>query len=169
MLSSIITSKTRIKILMKFFLNPNTSSYLRELTSELNESSNGVRVISEKKGRLVKYKANQNHRLFDELSSLVKKFTGVDQVIDRMVAKLGDVKSAYLIGDYARGVDSGIVDILLVGDIDMNSLNHIAGQRGKQINKVIRTIVLKKKQVCDLWDQLNMDQSLLIWGKGIKK
>ncbi|HIO73555.1 MAG TPA: ArsR family transcriptional regulator, partial [Flavobacteriales bacterium] len=44
MLDSLITSKTRVKLLLKFFLNPNTSAYLRGLSTEFGESTNAVRL-----------------------------------------------------------------------------------------------------------------------------
>ena len=36
---------------------------------------------------------------------------GVDQIVDKLVKKLGHVKSAYIVGDYATGQDSGLIDI----------------------------------------------------------
>ena len=44
MLNTLITSKTRINLLLKFFLNPGTKAYLRGLASEFDESTNAVRV-----------------------------------------------------------------------------------------------------------------------------
>ena len=44
MLETLVTSKTRAKLLLKFFLNPSTSAYLRGLADEFGESTNGVRV-----------------------------------------------------------------------------------------------------------------------------
>ncbi len=44
MIEALITSKTRIRLLVKFFLNPTMSAYLRELSEEFGESSNGIRV-----------------------------------------------------------------------------------------------------------------------------
>ena len=40
MIDSLISSKTRIKLLMKFFLNPGVTSYLRGLADEFGESTN---------------------------------------------------------------------------------------------------------------------------------
>ena len=85
MLDTLITSKTRIKLLMKFFLNPRTSAYLRELSKEFNESPNSIRVelnrlsnanllSSENNGRTIEYRANVNHTLFNEIHSLVEKY-----------------------------------------------------------------------------------------------
>ncbi|MDE0746119.1 MAG: ArsR family transcriptional regulator, partial [SAR202 cluster bacterium] len=88
MLDTLITSKTRVKLLMKFFLNPGTRAYLRELASEFGESTNSVRVelnrlsdakiiSSENVGRTIEYHANAKHSLYNELQSLVRKYAGV--------------------------------------------------------------------------------------------
>ena len=178
MLETIITSKTRVKLLMKFFLNPYTSSYLRELAKEFGESTNGVRVelnrlkkagllLTEKSGRLVKYTSNKDHNLFDEITVIVQKFVGIDQVIDKLVLKLGDVKSAYILGDYARGIDSGIIDILLVGNINKTELTRIVDNASFNINRKIRYLILTKKEVRKLSSGLRMGNALLIWGEDI--
>ena len=180
MLDSLITSKTRLKLLMKFFMNPGTRAYLRELAKEFNESTNSIRVelnrlsdakflSSENAGRTIEYHANVNHPLFDEISSLVKKYMGIDQIIDKLVKKLGHVDSAYLIGDYANGIDSGLIDIILLGDINKITLDRIAEKRGREIHRKIRPLVLTKDELKQLWSQLKMDQALLIWGKPVKK
>ena len=44
MIESLITSKTRTRLLLKFFLNPETRAHLRGLADEFGESTNGVRV-----------------------------------------------------------------------------------------------------------------------------
>ena len=72
MLDSLVTSKTRIKLLLKFFINPHTKAYLRELAKEFGESTNAVRLelnrltkanllVSKNKGRTVMYNANTDH------------------------------------------------------------------------------------------------------------
>tara|TARA_Y100000590_G_scaffold177610_1_gene202798 strand:- start:569 stop:1084 length:516 start_codon:yes stop_codon:yes gene_type:complete len=163
---------------MKFFMNPGTRAYLRELANEFNDSTNSVRVelnrLSEAKflsseniGRTIEYHANVNHPLFDEISSLVKKYMGIDQIIDKLVKKLGEVKSAYLIGDYARGIDSGLIDIVLVGNINKSELDRIASARGQEISRKIRPLVVTRHELHRLWNQLDMNHALLIWGEEI--
>jgi len=139
--------------LLRFFLNAETSAYLRELSNEFNVSSNSVReelnqltktnlLTSQKSGRQIFYKANPEHPLFPELRSMVRKVMGVDQVIDGILIRLGELKSAYLIDDYAEGKDTGIIDLLLVGDINHNQLNDLSGKVEKYINRKIRTLVM---------------------------
>jgi len=180
MLDTLITSKTRVKLLMKFFLNPGTRAYLRELAMEFGESTNSVRVelnrlskakiiSAENVGRTIEYHANTEHSLFKELQSLVLKFSGVDQIIDTLIKKLGDVNTAYLVGDYARGIDSGLIDIILIGKINKMELDRVAEKRGKDISRKIRPMVVTVQELRTLWKQLNMDHALLIWGKPVEK
>jgi len=180
MLKTLITSKTRVKLLIKFFLNPGTRAYLRELASEFDESTNSVRVelnrlskaniiSAENVGRTIEYHANAEHSLFNELQALVRKYAGVDKLVETLVKKLGDVKTAYLVGDYARGIDSGLIDIILIGKINKIELDRIAERRGRDISRKIRPMVVTIKELRSLWEQLNMDQALLIWGKPVEK
>ena len=117
LLTGIIGSKTRIKLLTRLFFNPDTRSYLRELAKEFNVSTNSVReelnqltktklLNSQKNGRQVFYRANTDHALFPELKSMVSKVMGIDRIIDSMVNRLGDLELAYLIDDYAEGKDT---------------------------------------------------------------
>tara|TARA_X000001036_G_C20556460_1_gene756551 strand:+ start:335 stop:823 length:489 start_codon:yes stop_codon:yes gene_type:complete len=161
-------------------MNPGIRAYLRELATEFNESTNGVRVelnrlskakiiTAENVGRTIEYRANKNHSLFNELQALVRKYAGIDELIDTLIKKLGDVKTAYLVGDYANGIDSGLIDIILIGNINKTELDRIAERRGKDISRKIRPLVVTIKECHDLWEQLNMDHALLIWGKPVKK
>jgi NTP pyrophosphatase (non-canonical NTP hydrolase) len=42
-LDALITSKTRVKMLLKFFTNGTSSAYLRGLAEEFGESTNAIR------------------------------------------------------------------------------------------------------------------------------
>ena len=166
---------------MKFFLNPGTRSYLRELATEFDESTNSVRVelnrlkkakiiSAESVGRTIEYRANEENSLFNELRALVRKYIGIDSLIENLVnKKLGDVETAYLIGNYARGIDSGLIDVILIGKINKTELDRIAERLGKEISRKIRPMVLTVEELHALWKQLNMDYALLIWGNPVDK
>jgi len=172
--AGLISSKTRIKLLIRFFFNPKTQSYLRELAKEFNISTNSVReelnqltrtrlLKSEKNGRHVFYTANQEHPLFPELRSMVSKVMGIDQVIDSIVSRLGDLERAYLLDDYAEGKDTGIIDLLLVGNIDQYHLNDLSRKTERYINRKIRTLVLSREEYNELHPKLKDRPQLLIW------
>jgi len=170
----LITSKTRIKLLIRLFLNPESRSYLRELAGEFNVSSNAVReelnqlahsnlLVSEKVGRQVHYRANRKHPLFPELTSMVRKTIGVDKVIDWIVGSLGKLEQAYLIGDYAEGRDNGIIDLLLVGDINFNQLHKLSKKTEQYINRKIRHLVLTREEFDRQKETFLSKPHLLIW------
>ena len=175
MLDTLITSNTRIKLLLKFFLNPGTRAYLRGLATEFGESTNAIRVelnrLTEAKllksvnsGRTVEYRANKQHSLFKDLQSVVKKFVGLDKVAEELAAKLGDVQAAYVIGDYAKGNDSGLIDLLLIGQVDDEKLKEVTEKTEGLIDRKIRTLVLKQSDLERLDERLDLKHALLIWG-----
>ena len=170
----LIASKTRIKLLTRFFFNPNTCSYLRELAKEFNVSTNSVReelnqltktrlLKSKKNGRQVLYTANQGHPLFPELKSMVSKAMGIDRVMESIVSRPGHLERAYLIDDYAEGKDNGIVDLLLVGDIDQYHLSDLSRKTERYIQRKIRSLVLTKKEFEEFMPKLEEKPRVLIW------
>ena len=172
--AGLISSKTRIKLLTRFFFNPKTQSYLRELAKEFNVSTNSVReelnqltrtklLNSERNGRQVFYTANQKHPLFPELRSMVSKVMGIDQVIDSIVSRLGDLERAYLLDDYAEGKDTGIIDLLLVGKIDHYHLNDLSRKTERYIKRKIRSLVLSREEYDELMPELEKRHRFLIW------
>jgi predicted transcriptional regulator len=174
LLSGLISSKTRVKILMRFFLNPQARSYLRELAKEFDVSTNAVReelnqltqtqlLKTEKNGRHVFYSANSQHALFPELRSMVTKVMGIDQVIDSIVQRLGNLDQAYLIDDYAEGKDSGIIDLVLVGDIDSYHLNDLCRKTERYINRKIRSMVLSRQEFEAFLPMLQQRPNVIIW------
>lgn len=175
MIDSLITSKTRIKLLMRFFLNPNSRSYLRELASEFGESTNSVRLelnrlsdagllISNEEGRSKYYQANIQHPLFSEIQSIVRKTLGLDQLVERLTSKLGDLKQALLVGDYAKGIDSGLIDIVLVGKVDKEYLDKLVTKTETLIHRNIRALVLTEEELAKMKEiKWHNSSTLLLW------
>jgi len=174
LLSGLIASKTRIKLLVRLFFNPATRAYLRELAKEFDVSTNAVReelnqlkktglLETQKSGRQIFYMANTKHSLFPELKSMVSKVMGIDQVIDGIVDRLGDLEKAYLIDDYAEGKDTGIIDLLLVGNIDQYHLNDLSRKTERYIRRKIRSLVVSGSEYNELLPKLKDRPRILIW------
>ena len=174
--SGLITSKTRIKILMRLFLNPKQNAYLRELADEFKASPSQVReelrqlndagfLESHKNGRQIQYQANRKHPLFHELQSMVQKALGMDRILDSILDRLGNLEEAYLIDDYAEGKDTGIIDLVLIGDIDQNNLNDLVLKTERYIERKIRTLVLAADEWKKLQPAIKTKPMLLLWVK----
>lgn len=154
MLESIITSKTRLNLLVKFFVNIANKGYLNSLANEFGESTNSVRKElnnlteagylsrSENNNKVI-YSANINHPLFSTLQKIVRKHLGIEQIVE-IVSRIGDIDKIVLIGDYARGIDSGTIEVLIVGDnINREYLNNIEIKIEKIISRKVNFFVSK--------------------------
>lgn len=175
--SGLITSKLRVRVLMRLFLNPERQAYLRELASEFNVSSSQVQeelrhlsaaqlLSSSRSGRQILYRANDAHPLFPELQSMVRKALGMDHIIDSILRRLGNLEEADLLDDYAEGKDTGIIDLLLIGDIDQSNLADIVGKAERYVGRKIRTLVLGRAEYERLKPALSGRPRLLLWSAG---
>ena len=154
MLDTLVTSKTRLKLILKFFLNPGSRAYLRGLSDEFGESSNAVRLElnrfeeaglleSETEGNKKVYQANTQHPLFADIHNIIRKTVGIDQIVDEVVQKLGDVQEAYVTGDFAIGRNGSTIDILLVGsNLNKDFLNRLIDKAESIIKRKIRYLIL---------------------------
>ena len=172
MLDTLIKSKTRLKLLLRFFVNPESSAYLRGLAQEFDESTNAVRVElnrfeeagliqSYKDGNKKMYQVNTNFPMFSELQKIAFKHFGIDQIIEQVIEKLGDVEAVYLTGDLARGLDSNVVDVTLVGNgIDEIFLTKLCQKAETMIGRKIRALVYSANEVYNI-----ENSNLLIFGE----
>lgn len=176
MLSTLITSKTRVRLLVKFFLNPTMKAYLRQLADEFGESTNSVRVElnrlteaglleSYAEGNTIMYQAKTSYPLFPELKKIVSKITGIDQIIEEVIQRLGSLHSAYLIGDYAKGIDSGTIEVILVGDkVDENYLEELVFNAEEIIERKIKYLIFNQLDLSAYKKNIKEDL-LLLWSK----
>jgi predicted transcriptional regulator len=165
-------------MLLKFFSNSSASAYLREMAKEFGESTNSIRLelnnlskagylVTEEKGRSIYYRANIEHPLYNELKTLVHKYLGIDRIIDdvihKLINRLGKLQMAFITGDYAEGRDSGIIDLIIVGDIDQEYFKQCVDKVEKLINRKLRTLVLTEKEFETNKDHLHADKALWLW------
>jgi len=172
MLETLITNKTRLKILLKFFLNKKNTSYLRNLESEFGESSNAIRIelnrletagllISQFEGNKKYFKANDQHPIYSEINSILHKSFGIDTVIKHVVTNIEQVDEAYLIGDLAKGKHPGVIDLLLIGDsLNNQKIASLTEKTEETIQRKIRFLILNENEKNNY---LKEKQSMLIW------
>jgi hypothetical protein len=165
--------------MLKFFLNSSSSSYLRGLESEFGESSNAIRLELnrfEQAGLLASFlksnrkyfKANTKHPLFRDIHSLLRKYVGIDEIIDSVIEKMGDVKEVYLTGDFAKGLNSQIIDLLIVSDhLDKNFLIKLIDKAEAIITRKIRYIIMNLLEAKEYIETLDSTEYLIIWKEEI--
>ena len=146
MLGELITSKTRLRLMIKFFVSQANRGYLKGLANEMGESTNAIRkelnhlqnagyLEKLKVDNKIEYKANTKHPLFEVLQKVVLKHLGLEDLVEKVLERMGAVDQIILVGDYAKGIDSGLIEVFLIGQ-NLN-MEYIA-QLEEKIEKLIR-------------------------------
>jgi hypothetical protein len=156
-LDNIFSGKIRIALLTKLFLNPASKVYLRGLERDLGVSSNTVRLelnklqemhlirvqVDSDNTKVKNYVVNQGHPLFMTLRGIIMQFVGLDQIVDQIIKKLGDLDQVYLTGDLAEGKNSPFVDLVIVGNVDKSYVYQLIEKVEPLISKKIRVGLFK--------------------------
>lgn len=149
MLGELIASKTRLRLLIKFFISQANRGYLNGLANEMGESTNSIRkelnhlhgagyLNRIKVDNKIEYKANTKHPLFEVLRKVVLKHLGLEDIVENVLDRMGNVDQIILVGDYARGVDSGVIEVFLIGQ-NLN-MDYIAQLENKIENLINRKV-----------------------------
>lgn len=177
MLEPLITSKTRIKLMLKFFLNSNNMGHLRGLETEFGESTNAIRqelnrfeaaglLESENIGNRKIFRANTNHPLFSDISNMMLKHIGVDIIIKKVLNRLNNLNQVYLLGDLAHGIDSKTINFLLIGDgIDLDYVRNVSLKAQEMISRNVHYAVLTPDEFEVQLPFIKTDELLLVYKK----
>jgi hypothetical protein len=149
MLENLITSKTRLRLLVKFFINVANEGYLRGLASEMQESTNAIRkelnnlteagyLIRYEDNQKITYSANQKNPFFILLQQIVRKYVGLDTIIEMVLERMGLVSRVFIIGDYVKGIDSGRIEVVLEGsNLNEEYIKQLSFKIGLEIKKEV--------------------------------
>jgi predicted nucleotidyltransferase len=153
MLESLITSKTRLRLLIKFFVNSKNHSHLRGLAEEFGESTNAIRkelnnltsagiLVKHSDKNKIDYQANVKHPFYVNIRDIIRKYLGLDMLLEQILERMGDVEQVVLTGDIARGSDTGTIDVLVTGaKLNDDYINHLTTRLEQLIErKVIFTL-----------------------------
>ena len=163
-------------MLLKFFTNSHATAYLRGMADEFGESTNSIRhelnnlskagyLLSSEEGRTILYRANTQHPLYNDVKNLVHKHLGIDKIIDNILSRLGDLKLAFIVGDYAIGKDSGTIDLVLVGAVNEKYLRKLLEKVTKLIHRSIRIRLMTWEEFEK--ERSKFESSLLVWSSEV--
>ena len=175
-LDNIFSGKIRIALLTKLLLNPSSKVYLRGLERDLGVSSNTVRLELNKlqemhlieaqedseNTKVKNYVVNQGHPMFKTLRGIIMQFVGLDQIVDQIIKKLGNLDRVYLTGDLAEGKNSPFVDLVMVGEVDKPYLYQLIEKAEPLIQKKIRVGIYHNSEFTEsIISQLGSKMELL--------
>ena len=65
----------------------------------------------------------------------------MDKVLSNIVSKVGNLRIAFIRGDYALGIDSGLIDLVLVGDnLNISEVERVRLKTETLINRKISIV-----------------------------
>ena len=143
-------------MLIKFFVSAANEGYLNGLANEFNESTNSIRkelnnlsdagyLLKSKQNNKVIYNADIKHPLFKVLQKIVRQDLGLEEIVETVISRMGDVDIIALTGDYAKGIDSGIIEIAVIGnDVNNDYLDNIKIKIKDKISREVNFIIAKK-------------------------
>lgn len=156
MLDELITSKTRLRLLIKFFISQANRGYLNGLANEMGESTNSIRkelnhlqgagyLEKVKINNKVEYKANTKHPLYEVLRKIVLKHLGLEDIVETVLLRMGNIEEIILVGDYANGIDSGLIEIFLIGkELNMDYIAQLEYKIEKLIGRKVSFYLASK-------------------------
>lgn len=157
MLEELITSKTRLRLLVKFFVSQANKGYLNGLASEMGESTNSIRkelnhlydagyLKKSKSNNKIEYNVNTSHPLYETLKKVVYKHLGLEDIVDTVLKRMGNVEKMIIIGDYAKGIDSGNIEVVLVGNnLNFNYISQLEDKIEKLISRKVNFFLTAKQ------------------------
>ncbi len=164
MLSSLISSGTRRKILTQFLSHSDERYYVRQLAVILGISVGTIHrelirlqgsgiLNSEKIGNLRFFRVNKASPVFKELKQIIFKTEGVQGRIEAELKNLKGLKTAFIYGSFAKGEENAHsdIDLFLLGDISEDELiqkiSVLEGEFDREINFTIYTVFDFKKEM----------------------
>ncbi|MES2628614.1 MAG: ArsR family transcriptional regulator [Bacteroidota bacterium] len=159
---------------MKFFLNPGMSAHLRGLQEEFDESSNGIRVelnrleeagmlVSAMEGQKKIFRVATEHPLYADINSIVRKYLGLDKLVEQVVQGLGGLEKVYLTGEMAEGKFSNEVKLVFLGKLNAEYLLKVVSKTEELINKQVAYVIFEEKEPME--QHLSVQKNVLLWQK----
>jgi hypothetical protein len=138
--------------LLKLFSHPEAQGHLRGFAQEFGESTNSVRIelgklqeagliVAQQAGQKVLYRPNIQNPFYRELCGLVSKHMGFDHLIESVLVQVGELKAAFVVGDYAKGLDTGTIEVAIVGEVDSTYLQRLAKRAQEELGRKVKISV----------------------------
>ena len=168
MLESLITSKTRLRLLVKFFVNAQNQSHLRGLADEFGESTNSIRkelnnltnagfLVKQNDKNKITYQANIEHPFFNNIQDIIRKYLGLDKLLEQILSRMGNVEQVVLVGDIAQGKDTGQIEVLICGEkLNDRYINYLTERLQELIDREV---------IFELVNEKTKDQGLVLFEK----
>jgi predicted nucleotidyltransferase len=153
-LSTLITSKSRIELLTWFVVHPGERFHYLQLSkilrasrpsiqNELKRLEEGGILLSKKEANVRFYWVNQEHPLYPELKSIVFKTAGVAEFLREALHEIGDVRAVFIYGSVAKNQEDARsdIDLMFIGNTDQQRLDRVIASAEIELRREINCSV----------------------------
>jgi len=164
MLSTLITSKSRIEVLTWFLTHPGERFHYVQLTGLLRSAKRSIQIElkrledggilrSEKIANARFYWVDQDHPLYPALKEIVFKTVGLADFLKESLGEIGDIHAAFIYGSVARNLEEARsdIDVMVIGDVDADELHKAISKAedalGREVNYSVFDLADWRKQL----------------------
>jgi predicted nucleotidyltransferase len=159
-LSAVLFPGYRRRVLGLLLLRPDESLHGREiarrtglpagtLTRELRRLAGVGLLTQEKRGNQTLYRANRASPIFAELAGILRKTSGLADVVSEALASLSDnIDVAFIFGSVARSAETAgsDIDVLVIGSVDLGAVVDALYPAQQQLAREIDPKVFSKRE-----------------------
>jgi len=159
-LADLLFGAYRRDVLGLLLLHPGESYHVREIARMAGKPANTLYrelatlaeaglLLRRTQGNQVHYQANPNSPIYEELRGILKKTTGIADVLRKALAPLVDrIKLAFIYGSIASGKEGARsdVDLMIVGELKFEDALHALARAEKAIRREINPHVYGQRE-----------------------
>jgi predicted nucleotidyltransferase len=159
LLDKLFGSRTRARLLGWFFAHSGESYSVRQLASILGDDPSNLSkelakleelgiLISSRERNLKRFQVNQECAFGPELKGLVQKTTGIMGRLTSALQAAKGIGFAFVYGSFAKGTENAEsdIDLLIVGDIDLDKLDRIFIGLEKAFGRTVNYVLYNKRE-----------------------
>jgi len=140
-------------------MNPDREMYIRELARNTNENINAIRrelsnleeigiLTSKRKGNEKYYITNKNMPIYNELTNIILKTEGLAKVLQENLSEIGDIKTAFIYGSFAKnkaGIHSDI-DLFIIGTVNEKKMITAIKKLENKVSREVNYVLFEPKE-----------------------
>ena len=160
MLQKLMGSKTRVKILTLFIINPKREYYAREIERELKSNFEAIRtelinlekiglLRSRISGKQRYYSINTGHVLFPEFKSMILKTVGLGSVLKNAFKEANKIEIAFIYGSYAKNAEDveSDIDLFVIGSVSIRDLQTVISDIESKFQREINPTIYPREEL----------------------
>jgi len=159
MLSTLLSSKNRAKILAFFLTHPGERFYYSELVKRLKITSSAIQnelarfrkvglLETKREANIRYYWINKNFPLYPELKNIVLKTSGLADELKKELSNIGEIKFAFIYGSVAKNTEDikSDIDLMIIGNPNLDTLTQIVSKAEENLSREINYTIFEVQE-----------------------